>query len=166
MDVWTDTNTNLPCQISVTDLTNTIVTNWAFDGFNTVFPNDAVNQCLAAKIMCAQANWLCNVIPGTPDSTIISALSWVCGAGGLNCAPINPGGPNYIPNTPTAHGNWAFNQYYLLYRTTQGPNACSFGGIANLIPPPPSTNQADSVDVKHPGIETLLTMFSNNLTCD
>jgi len=168
MDVWTDQNTNLPCQISATDLGAQVVTNWAFDGFGTVFPNDSVNQCLAAKIMCAQSNWVCNVVPGTPDSSIIAALSWVCGSGGLNCAPINPGGDHYIPNTPVDHGNWAFNQYYLQYRTVQGPNACAFGGIAHIIPPPPSTYQADNDEEieKNPGIEGLFAMFSNNLTCD
>jgi hypothetical protein len=165
MDVWTAQQTGFPCQISVTDLTATIITTWAFDGFNTVFPAQSVNQCLAAKIMCAEANWVCNAKPGTTDQQLINALSWVCGSGGLNCAPINPGGDHYLPNTPIDHANWAFNAYYLNYRTTQGPGACDFGGIAQIVPPASTERQ----NINHRGFRAqrnFYEMFSNSLTCD
>jgi len=162
MDVWTAQLTGYPCQISITDLTTTIITTWAFDGFNTVFPSNSVNQCLAAKIMCAEANWVCNAKPGTSDSQLINALSWVCSSGGVNCAPINPGGDHYLPNTPIAHANWAFNAYYLIYRTVQGPEACDFGGIAQIIPP---TTPVDEEKPKR-GVRNFYQVFSNSLTCD
>jgi hypothetical protein len=163
MDVWTDTHTNFPCQISVTDFTTSIVTTWAFDGFTTTIPPDSTNQCLAAKIMCAEVNWVCNAKPGTPDAQLINALGWVCGAGGLNCAPINPGGSNYIPNTPIAHANWAFNAYYDIYRTTQGPGACNFGGIAEIVPP---SNTTTTAFPEIGSIWDLSQVFTNSLTCD
>jgi hypothetical protein len=165
MDVWTDTKTNFPCQISVTDFSTSIVTTWAFDGFSTTIPADSTNQCLAAKIMCAEPNYVCNAIPGTPDSQLINALGWVCSSGGINCAPINPGGGNYYPNTPIAHANWAFNAYYDVYRTTQGPGACNFGGIAQIVPP---TNTTPTYNYPSQRRSTLdvYQVFSNSITCD
>jgi len=160
LDVWTDQRTGYPCQISIIDLGTTIITTWAFDGFNTVFPPQSINQCMAAKIMCAEANWVCNAKPGTSDQQLINALSWVCGAGGLDCSPINPGGAHYIPNTPIDHANWAFNAYYLIYRTSQGPGACDFGGIAQIVPP--SNNTA----VYKREVKDIFQVFSNSLTCD
>jgi len=164
MDVWTDTKTNMPCQISVTDLSTTVVTTWAFDGFTIAIPPDSINQCLAAMILCAENNWVCNAMSSATDAQLIAALSWVCGAGGLNCGPINPGGSNYYPNTPQAHADWAFNAYYLLYRTTQGPAACNFGGIAQIVPPnstvtiAPNKKRLVPLDVYQ--------VFSNSITCD
>jgi len=163
MDVWTDTRTGYPCEISVIDLTTTIITTWAFDGFSTIFPANSINQCLAAKILCAETNWVCNAKPGTTDQLLISALSWVCGSGNLDCSPINPGGAHYLPNTPTDHANWAFNAYYLLWRTSQGPGACDFGGIAQIIPP---VNGTASVYKKSEEVMDLFQVFSNSLTCD
>jgi len=164
MDVWTAVDTNLPCQISVTDFTTSIVTTWAFDGFNAVIPANSMNQCLAAKIMCAEANWVCNAIPGTTDQALINALGWVCGAGGLNCAPINPGGSNYLPNTPLAHANWAFNAYYDIYRTTQGPNACNFGGIGQIVPP--SNTTTTPIKMVEAPVRDVYSVFSDSITCD
>jgi len=163
MDVWTSTQTGYPCEISITDLTTKIVTTWAFDGFGTVFPSNSVNQCMAAKIMCAETNWVCNAKPGTSDQLLINALGWVCGSGGLNCAPINPGGDHYLPNTPIAHANWAFNAYYLSYRVVQGPGACDFGGIAQIVPP---TNYTDVVYNSPRAVRDVYQFFSNSLTCD
>jgi len=160
MDVWTDTKTGYPCEISTIDLATTIITTWAFDGFNTILPPNSVNQCLVAKILCAESNWVCNAKPGTTDQLLINALSWVCGAGNLNCGPINPGGDHYLPNTPIDHANWAFNAYYLTWRTTQGPGACDFGGIAQIIPP------ANNTAVYKREAKDLFQIFSNSLTCD
>jgi hypothetical protein len=55
----------------------------------------------------------------------------VCGV--ENCAPINPGGSHYYPNTLKDHCNWAFNTYYLANRLGGGSGACNFGGSAILV---------------------------------
>jgi len=164
MDVWTAVDNSLPCQISVTDLTVTPkkITTWAFDGFSISFPTDSINQCLAAKIICEQPDWLCHPKPGIPDSQLIAALTWVCNPIHLDCGPIAPGGDHYIPNTPQDHSKWAFNAYYRLNRYTQGPAACDFNGIAQLVPPPPSEYPRTSFN----NTRTFLQQLSLDITCE
>jgi hypothetical protein len=163
MDVWTAIDDSYPCQISITDLDTLILTNWAFDGFGTIFPSDAINQCLAAKIMCTQANWICQPKPGTPLAQLVAALDWVCDPTHLDCSPIEPGGPYYLPNTPEDHAKWAFNAYFRLHRPVQGPAACYFGGIAELVPPPSKINPQLSTSNR---TIDLLDVFTLDLTCE
>jgi len=163
IDVWTATDNSFPCQISHTELTSKILTTWAFDGFGTTFPIDSRNQCIASRIMCTQADWLCHPIPGTDQRRLITALEWVCNPQILDCSPIEPGGDYYYPNTPEDHAKWAFNAYFLLHRTVQGPAACSFGGIAQLVPPTHfSTHNVTSSS----GFKTFLDLISNDITCE
>jgi len=163
LDVWTDVDDDLPCQMSYTELSTKIITNWAFDGFGTTFPIDTINQCLAAKIMCTQADWVCHPIPGTDQQRIISALQWVCDPVHLDCSPIQPGGDYYEPNTPEDHAKWAFNAYYLLHRTTQGPGGCTFGGIAQLVPPAYTEFSPQNVTVSG---RSILDLITNDITCE
>jgi len=161
MDVWTATDTSFPCQISVTELvTPRVVTTWAFDGFTNIIPPLGLGQCSAAKIMCAEENWVCNSKPGADPAKLQSAIAWVCDPTHLDCSPINPGGPHYIPNTLVDHCNWAFNAYYRLHRTSQGVAACDFGGIAAVIPP------ANSTHAKSLSVMSLNKVLSNNIVCD
>jgi hypothetical protein len=164
MDVWTATESGFPCQISITDLTVTpkTITTWAFDGFSLVIPNDAINQCLASKILCDQPNWLCHPIPQATDQQLVNALNWVCNPSILDCSPIYPGGEFYLPNTPRDHSKWAFNAYFIKNRTTQGPAACDFGGVAHIVPPP--TNMVTSS--LYNSTRTFLQSFSLDLTCE
>jgi len=162
LDVWTAVDNSFPCQISYTELSTKTITNWAFDGFSTSFPLDTRNQCLASKIMCTQANWLCHPIPNTNQQLLINALTWVCDPLRLDCTPIQPGGPFYEPNTPQDHAKWAFNAYYLKHRTVQGPAACSFGGIAQLVQPP----QLSSHNITLPAPQSILALISNDITCE
>jgi len=161
MDVWTAIDNSFPCQISITDLETRILTNWAFDGFNTDIPADAVNQCGAAKIMCTQSNWTCQPKPGTPESRLIAALQWVCNPSVLDCSPIAPGGPHHEPNTPEDHCKWAFNAYYLRHRPVQGLAACNFDGIAELVPPPQINPQGSNSNST-----SILDVFTLDLTCE
>jgi len=165
MDVWTSTDSGHPCQISVTDLTVTpkIITTWAFDGFGVFIPNDAINQCQASKILCDQPDWLCHPTPEATDQQLNSALTWVCNPSLLDCTPIYPGGQYYLPNTPRDHSNWAFNAYFIKNRTTQGPAACDFGGIAHLVPP--ASDMAPLKSVEYNSTRTFL-QFSLDLTCE
>jgi len=164
VDVWTTTDTSYPCQITVTDLTTKTITNWAFDGFQNFIPVTANEQCSAGKILCLQPNWLCRPIPTTPVDKLIAALTYVCNPSILDCSPINPGGQFYIPNTPIDHCNWAFNAYFRLHRASQGLGACSFGGIAQLVPP---TSYYPSYDSSNSTMLSILrAFFSNNLVCD
>jgi len=161
MDVWTATDTSYPCQISVTDLVTRVITTWAFDGFSGVIPPVALGQCSAAKIMCAEEKWVCNSKPGADPAKLQSAIEWVCDPTHLDCSPINPGGPHYIPNTLVDHCNWAFNAYYRLHRASQGVSACDFGGIAAVIPPANAT-----VPAKPFSVTSIMQVLSNNIVCD
>jgi hypothetical protein len=167
MDVWTATDNNFPCQISVTDLTVTprIITTWAFDGFGLVIPTDAVNQCLASKILCAQADWLCHPTAAATDQELLASLNWVCNPAYLDCTPIYPGGPFYLPNTPRDHSKWAFNAYFIKNRTTQGPAACYFGGVAELVPPPTPEEMLTFTSSMSNSTQTFL-QFAYDLTCE
>jgi len=166
VDVWTAVDNTYPCQISVTDLSTKIITNWAFDGFQNFIPVTANEQCSAGKIMCLQPDWLCRPVPTTPVAQLVAALQYVCNPSILDCSPINPGGQFYIPNTPIDHCNWAFNAYFLLHRASQGVGACSFGGIAHLVPPPTSTTESTSASPNSTMLSTLLSFLSNNIVCD
>jgi len=162
MDVWTAVDNSFPCQVSHTDLTTKVVTTWAFDGFGTTFPIDAINQCFAAQIMCAQPDWLCHPRPGIDPQQILAALQWVCNPAILDCTPIRPGGDFYLPNTPQDHAKWAFNAYYRLHRTVQGPAACHFGGIAVLVPPPQDSLNNGTLSSG----KSFLAAFSRDITCE
>jgi hypothetical protein len=166
MDVWTSTDGNFPCQISVTDEDSTprTITTWAFDGFGMVIPLDAVNQCMAAKLICAQPNWLCHPTAGATDQQLLPALNWVCDPTLLDCSPIAPGGEFYFPNTPRDHAKWAFNAYYLKNRSTQGPAACSFGGLGEIVPPP-TQFLSQRYGLGSNSTRTFL-QFSHDLTCE
>jgi len=159
MDVWTAVDTSFPCQISVTDMSTNVITTWAFDGFAGFIPPAAVAQCSVAKLMCAEEKWVCNVIAGTDQAKLSSAIGWVCDPTNLDCSPINPGGAHYFPNTLVDHCNWAFNAYYRIHRSTQGLSACDFGGIAHLVPPTNST-----LSTVKP--MQLSAVFSNDLVCE
>eukprot|EP01051_Picozoa_sp_SAG22_P000061 SAG22_NODE_1_length_62449_cov_158.689270_61_plen_277_part_00 len=83
----------------------------------------------------AAAASACRTKAGAAAADIQPGLTWVCAGGGLNCAPIKPGGAHFAPNTVAAHADWAFDQYYQAHAAS-GPGTCFFGGVAALVPPP------------------------------
>jgi len=133
MDVFTQTDNGWPCQISIQNKDTTEATTWAFDGFKILIP-DSAKICTVAQLLCGERNWTCQASPKATPAALKAALIWVCGV--EDCSPINPGGQHFLPNTLVDHCNWAFNQYYLGQRLSQGVGACNFGGSAILAPPP------------------------------
>lgn len=73
----------------------------------------------------------CEVKASAAKADLASALDWVCGAGGVDCASI--GGAH--PDPTTAHADFAFDAYYQAHKT-DGLDTCFFGGNAALVPPP------------------------------
>ncbi|KAJ0110616.1 hypothetical protein Patl1_01861 [Pistacia atlantica] len=66
----------------------------------------------------------------TPDSELLEAMDWACGAGGANCTNIHPNQPCFYPNTTKDHASYAFNSYFQKYKNKGG--SCYFKG-AGLI---------------------------------
>jgi len=159
MDVWTSVANDYPCQIAMQDISEQITTTWAFDGFDKFIPPSS-QLCYAAKIQCPQANWTCNVKKGASNSALSSALGWVCG--NQDCSPIQPGGSHFQPNTLMDHCNWAFNEYFTTWKMQQGYGACSFNGVAELVPP---ANQTLSRPTR-PFYKSSAGYFSVDLVCD
>jgi hypothetical protein len=77
----------------------------------------------------------CTCIDGAQDDEVSGALGWVCGAGGVDCGPINPGGSHFEPNTVVSHADYAFNQFWAAQQG-HGYDPCFFNGIARLTPAP------------------------------
>jgi len=150
MDVWVDMIRGLPCQISTLDLQTQLIITWAFDGFDITIPHQAIQQCSIPKIMCAQQNWVCQAKRNADEGALAAAIGWVCGQGGVNCAPINPGGDHFYPDTLIAHCDWAFNEYFLEHRYNQGIDACNFNNLAELVPPTPPSPPPPVVNNSRP----------------
>lgn len=98
---------------------------------------------VVASIACtisvsASAAWIRNVScvarPNQDPQALNNAVDWACSGGGVNCAPIQPGGSAYYPNTLEAHASWVFNQYYQQSGSAGQDNiaTCFFGGTAML----------------------------------
>jgi hypothetical protein len=134
-DVWTSVETGYPCQIYAWEKSTTIHRNWAFVGFTETIAPSSI-QCTGPQLICTQPNWVCAPKPGIPNDNLGMELRWVCEPTRLDCSPINPHGPFYLPNTVQNHCSWAFNAYYLANRAALGLGACNFSNTAQLIPPP------------------------------
>lgn len=74
--------------------------------------------------------------PGVSDAQLQSNLDYACGQG-IDCRPIQPGGPCFEPNTMASHAAYAMN---LLYQSSPGnPWNCDFKQTATLTAKNPST---------------------------
>ncbi|KAH9300987.1 hypothetical protein KI387_012570 [Taxus chinensis] len=77
----------------------------------------------------------CVPTPGVDDKKLQTNLDYACGQG-VDCRPIQPGGPCYAPNTVAAHAAYAMNAFY----QTAGRNSwnCDFSHTATLTTVDPS----------------------------
>ncbi|XP_006414881.2 PLASMODESMATA CALLOSE-BINDING PROTEIN 1 [Eutrema salsugineum] len=64
-----------------------------------------------------------------------AALDYACAAG-ADCAPIQPSGLCFLPNTIQAHASYAFNSYF--QRRAMAPGSCNFAGTSTLAKTDPS----------------------------
>jgi hypothetical protein len=98
----------------------------------TLLPHTS-DQGLVPAVHAAATN--CTAIKSATDADLIAALGWLCGAGGVNCAAINPGGSHFDPNDAVHHADYAFTEYYHT-NEKNGYDTCFFGGNAFVDPPP------------------------------
>ncbi|KAF3660670.1 Glucan endo-1,3-beta-glucosidase 7 [Capsicum annuum] len=81
------------------------------------------------------AAW-CMPKPGTPDSELQANLDYACSMTGIDCSPIQAGGPCFEPNTVASHAAYAMN---ILYQTAgRNPWNCDFSQTATLTSTNPS----------------------------
>ncbi|RWW29137.1 hypothetical protein BHE74_00009756, partial [Ensete ventricosum] len=57
-------------------------------------------------------------------------MDQVCSSGVADCAPVQPSGLCYLPNTLPSHASYAFNSYY--QRSNANPAFCDFHGTATI----------------------------------
>lgn len=63
-------------------------------------------------------------------------IEYVCGQG-INCAPIQPGGACYYPDTVAAHAAFLMNEYYQAFGRNDFD--CDFGHTGMITAVDPST---------------------------
>ncbi|OAY80975.1 glucan endo-1,3-beta-glucosidase 7-like [Ananas comosus] len=83
----------------------------------------------------AAAGW-CVPKAGATDDELQADLDYACGQGGVDCRPIQPGGPCYLPNTVRSHAAYAMNQLYQM--SGKHPWNCDFQQSAVLTSDNPS----------------------------
>lgn len=133
LDFWASIDNDMPCQIVQhrrnLDGDKFDITTWVFHGFSRTIPADSESECKALTCSRSKAKTCC-VKSSATDEQLQNALTWACSSSGLDCAPINPGGAHYEPNTVRDHCAWAFEAYWLQFAHKGG--TCDFGNTAEL----------------------------------
>ncbi|KAF1899507.1 hypothetical protein Lal_00019635 [Lupinus albus] len=70
------------------------------------------------------------------DATLQDALNWACGPGGVDCGPIQQGGPCYDANNVQNTASFAFNDYFRKHGLTY--DGCNFNNNAAITTLNPS----------------------------
>jgi len=78
----------------------------------------------------------CVAKDGADTDKLQNGLSWACGQGGANCAPIQQGQRCYLPNNVQSHASYAYNDYYQKNQGVGG--TCDFDGTAEITSKDPS----------------------------
>ncbi|XP_059632165.1 PLASMODESMATA CALLOSE-BINDING PROTEIN 3-like [Cornus florida] len=90
---------------------------------------------LSMMITTVEAATWCVARSGVGAVALQTSLDYACGAG-ADCAPIQPSGLCYLPNTVEAHASYAFNSFY--QRKAMAPGSCDFSGTSTLAGTDPS----------------------------
>ncbi|PKA63154.1 Glucan endo-1,3-beta-glucosidase [Apostasia shenzhenica] len=81
------------------------------------------------------AKW-CVAIGGAGETALQGNIDYACSTAGVDCRPIQAGGPCFEPNTLEAHANYAMNAYYQL--AGRHDFNCDFGRTGLITSADPS----------------------------
>ncbi|CAL9243402.1 unnamed protein product [Arabidopsis halleri] len=81
----------------------------------------------------------CTAMPASTAEQLQSNINFACSH--VDCAPIQPGGFCYYPNTLLDHASFVMNSYYKSQGRTYA--ACSFGNTGYLIYSNPSSGTCE-----------------------
>ncbi|PKA48561.1 Glucan endo-1,3-beta-glucosidase [Apostasia shenzhenica] len=70
------------------------------------------SQGAGAKPAPRAAGKWCVAKGGASEAALNANIEFACGTAGVDCRPINAGGPCFEPNTAQAHASYAMNAYY------------------------------------------------------
>ncbi|KAK4372739.1 hypothetical protein RND71_008123 [Anisodus tanguticus] len=84
----------------------------------------------------------CMPKPEATDAQLQASLDWACTNQGVDCGPVQAGGPCFNPNTVRSHAAFVMNSYYQI----KGRNDfnCDFSGSAVIVFADPSKYSAFS----------------------
>ncbi|GAA0186242.1 hypothetical protein Leryth_026644 [Lithospermum erythrorhizon] len=105
---------------------------------NTIFWKTPIILLFLATLCAAEDKgelW-CVAKNNAEDAALQSALDWACGAGGANCASIQPGGQCYDSSDIVRTASYAFNDYFLQHGMST--DTCNFSNCAELTSLNPS----------------------------
>ncbi|KAL2936805.1 PLASMODESMATA CALLOSE-BINDING PROTEIN 5 [Bienertia sinuspersici] len=72
----------------------------------------------------------CVAMNNAEDAALKQAMDWACGPGGVDCRPIQAGGPCYAPDDLIDMASYTFNDFCLNHGMTE--NFCDFNSTAAL----------------------------------
>ncbi|MED6207606.1 hypothetical protein PIB30_037303 [Stylosanthes scabra] len=81
------------------------------------------------NVPTTEAVW-CVASSKAPEDALQRGLDYAC-SNGADCAPIQPGGPCFLPDTILNHASYAYDSYWKNHN--RDPNACNFSGTAAPI---------------------------------
>eukprot|EP01128_Nolandella_sp_AFSM9_P006309 TRINITY_DN3213_c0_g1_i1.p1 TRINITY_DN3213_c0_g1~~TRINITY_DN3213_c0_g1_i1.p1 ORF type:complete len:368 (+),score=56.03 TRINITY_DN3213_c0_g1_i1:99-1106(+) len=172
VDVWTkEGEPEIVCQISMFVPGDKTHFTWAFDGFSANIPA-GVTDCSKPLRACGTNSdgsvTNCQAKRGVSPEAVLAALRWCCRPGNIDCAPVQPGGEHFEPDTVYDHADWAFDEYYHAHREDQGDLACDFGGVAELITSnnTSTTPQTKKMAPRKRNVLEALFAFNTHLVCD
>jgi len=111
----------------------------SFGGVAQLFTPLSTCQAMFASLSCRTSS----SDPAQVDAnSLSSARNWLCNTYPQFCTDIQPGG-QYASCNPVEQVSYAMTQYYNVHQS-QGPSACNFGGLAELIDVTPTSSSTPS----------------------
>ena len=85
--------------------TGTDTTTGTRTGVGTLVGAPTTTTSAGGKVWCISK-------PNVDEATLMGIIIYACGEGKVNCAPIQPSGACFKPNTLIAHASFVMNLYY------------------------------------------------------